>query len=195
MEVAVIYAHPNPNSFNGAILKEVKKALEDGNHSYTVIDLYKERFDPVLVFNEKKRRSDMKDDPETAEYRKIMKNADHLILIYPLWWGGMPAILKGFIDRVFVAGEAYTYEGKLPKGLLKARTASVYYTADAPGWYLRFWRRDADWVTVKDNILKFCGVRRVRRFLFPQVKDSTAEKRKKWLDRVYRSAAFSSKGG
>ncbi len=57
MEVAVIYAHPNPNSFNGAILNEVKKALEDGNHSYTVIDLYKERFDPVLVFNEKKRRN------------------------------------------------------------------------------------------------------------------------------------------
>lgn len=102
----------------------------------------------------------------------------------------MPAILKGFIDRVFVAGEAYTYQGKLPKGLLKARSASVYYTADAPGWYLRFWRRDADWITVKDNILKFCGVRQVKRFLLPEVKDSTAEKRKKWLDRVYHSASF-----
>lgn len=194
MQTAVIYAHPNPNSFNGAILNQVIKALEDGKHSYDVIDLYKDRFDPILLFDEKKRRSDMKHDPETAEYRRIVKNADHLIFIYPLWWGGMPAIMKGFIDRVFVAGEAYTYQGKLPKGLLKARTASVYYTADAPSWYLRFWRRDADWVTVKDVMLKFCGVRRVRRLLFAGVKDSSEEKRTQWLDRVYRSIAPADRG-
>lgn len=194
MQTAVIYAHPNPNSFNGAILNQVIKALEDGKHSYDVIDLYKDRFDPILLFDEKKRRSDMKHDPETAEYRRIVKNADHLIFIYPLWWGGMPAIMKGFIDRVFTAGEAYTYQGKLPKGLLKARTASVYYTADAPSWYLRFWRRDADWVTVKDVMLKFCGVRRVRRLLFAGVKDSSEEKRTQWLDRVYRSIAPADRG-
>ncbi|MCY7755252.1 NAD(P)H-dependent oxidoreductase [Bacillus haynesii] len=194
MQTAVIYAHPNPNSFNGAILNQVIKALEDGKHSYDVIDLYKDRFDPVLLFDEKKRRSDMKHDPETAEYRRIVNNADHLIFIYPLWWGGMPAIMKGFIDRVFAAGEAYTYQGKLPKGLLKARTASVYYTADAPSWYLRFWRRDADWVTVKDVMLRFCGVRRVRRLLFAGVKDSTEEKRTQWLDRVYRSIAPADRG-
>ncbi|MDN5387476.1 NAD(P)H-dependent oxidoreductase [Bacillus sp. LB7] len=194
MQTAVIYAHPNPNSFNGAILNQVIKALEDGKHSYDVIDLYKDRFDPVLLFDEKKRRSDMKRDPETAEYRRIVKNADHLIFIYPLWWGGMPAIMKGFIDRVFAAGEAYTYQGKLPKGLLKARTATVYYTADAPSWYLRFWRRDADWVTVKDVMLKFCGVRRVKRLLFAGVKDSSEEKRTQWLDRVYRSIAPADRG-
>ncbi|MCY9238619.1 NAD(P)H-dependent oxidoreductase [Bacillus licheniformis] len=194
MQTAVIYAHPNPNSFNGAILNQVIKALEDGKHFYDVIDLYRDRFDPVLLFDEKKRRSDMKRDPETAEYRRIVKNADHLIFIYPLWWGGMPAIMKGFIDRVFAAGEAYTYQGKLPKGLLKARTASVYYTADAPSWYLRFWRRDADWVTVKDVMLKFCGVRRVKRLLFAGVKDSSEEKRTQWLDRVYRSKAPADRG-
>ncbi|MBZ5216862.1 NAD(P)H-dependent oxidoreductase [Bacillus paralicheniformis] len=194
MQTAVIYAHPNPNSFNGAILNQVIKALEDGKHSYDVIDLYKDRFDPVLLFDEKKRRSDMKRDPETAEYRRIVKNADHLIFIYPLWWGGMPAIMKGFIDRVFAAGEAYTYQGKLPKGLLKAPTALVYYTADAPSWYLRFWRRDADWVTVKDVMLKFCGVRRVRRLLFAGVKDSSDGKRTQWLDRVYRSIAPADRG-
>lgn len=194
MQTAVIYAHPNPNSFNGAILNQVIKALEDGKHFYDVIDLYRDRFDPVLLFDEKKRRSDMKHDPETAEYRRIVKNADHLIFIYPLWWGGMPAIMKGFIDRVFAAGEAYTYQGKPPKGLLKARTASVYYTADAPSWYLRFWRRDADWVTVKDVMLKFCGVRRVKRLLFAGVKDSSEEKRTQWLDRVYRSIAPADRG-
>ncbi|MGO4900331.1 NAD(P)H-dependent oxidoreductase [Bacillus sp. GM2] len=194
MQTAVIYAHPNPNSFNGAILNQVIKALEDGKHSYDVIDLYKDRFDPVLLFDEKKRRSDMKHDPETAEYRRIVKNADHLIFIYPLWWGGMPAIMKGFIDRVFAAGEAYTYQGKLPKGLLKARAATVYYTADAPSWYLRFWRRDADWVTVKDVMLKFCGVRRVKRLLFAGVKDSSEGKRTQWLDRVYRSIAPADRG-
>lgn len=115
MQTAVIYAHPNPNSFNGAILNQVIKALEDGKHSYDVIDLYRDRFDPVLLFDEKKRRSDMKRDPETAEYRRIVKNADHLIFIYPLWWGGMPAIMKGFIDRVFCSRRSLYISRKAAK--------------------------------------------------------------------------------
>lgn len=99
MNVLIIYAHPNPSSFNGAILEHVQKGLEETNHSVTLLDLYKEQFDPVLVFNEEKKRRDLLNEEETKRYRELVQKADILLFIYPIWWWGMPAILKGFIDQ------------------------------------------------------------------------------------------------
>ncbi len=100
MKILIIYAHPNHNSFNGAILKQVQANL-DRNHEVTLLDLYAEKFNPVLSFDEDHRRRDLEKDPETQTYRELITWADHLIFIFPIWWSGMPAILKGFIDRVF----------------------------------------------------------------------------------------------
>ncbi|CAM3889824.1 NAD(P)H-dependent oxidoreductase [Alicyclobacillus pomorum] len=100
MNVLVVYAHPNPQSFNAAILRQVERGLQEAGHTFTVVDLYKDNFNPVLVVNETFRRRDLKDHPETAHYRDLLRWADHLIFIYPLWWCGTPAILKGFFDRV-----------------------------------------------------------------------------------------------
>lgn len=136
MNVLIIYAHPNPSSFNGAILEHVQKGLEETNHSVTLLDLYKEQFDPVLVFNEEKKRRDLLNEEETKRYRELVQKADILLFIYPIWWWGMPAILKGFIDRIFVAGFAYKYEGSLPKGLFKGKKAWVINTLDSPLWYV-----------------------------------------------------------
>lgn len=82
MNVLIIYAHPNPKSFNHAILEEVERGLRDGGHSFTTLDLYEDGFNPVLVFGEKKRRSDLASDPETERYRQLVKATDHLILWY-----------------------------------------------------------------------------------------------------------------
>ncbi|KXZ23539.1 NADPH dehydrogenase [Bacillus nakamurai] len=185
MNTVIVYANPDQNSFNAAILKYVKMALKDSAQKYTVIDLYADQFDPVLRYGGEKRRSDMSRDAETKKYRKLMKEADHLILIYPLWWGGVPAILKGFFDRVLVAGEAYTFESGRVKGLLTAETAQVFYTADSPNWYLKWFRKNADWITLKKGILQFCGIQKVERNLFSIVKDSSPEIREKWLRQTY----------
>ena len=68
---------------------------------------------------------------------------------------GMPAILKGFIDRIFVAGFAYKYEGALPKGLLKGKKAWVINTLDSPLWYAALLYRSADWIIMKRGVLRF----------------------------------------
>ncbi|MEC2285992.1 NAD(P)H-dependent oxidoreductase [Bacillus velezensis] len=185
MKTVIVYANPDENSFNAALVKYVAMALKDSCQSYTVIDLYADQFDPVLKYGGEKKRSDMNRDAETKKYRKLMKEADHLIFIYPLWWGGVPAIMKGFFDRVLVAGEAYTYENGRVKGLLRAETAQVFYTADSPGWYLKWFRKNSDWITLKKSILQFCGIQKAERNLFSVVRTSTPELREKWLRQAY----------
>lgn len=185
VSVLVIYAHPDPESFNHAIYEQVVRGLKDKGQSYDVIDLYKEGFDPVLVHNQEKKRSEMKNDPELATYRRLIKEADHLIFIYPIWWSGMPAILKGFIDRVFASGFAYTFNKNIPVGLLKGKSSTVIYTLDSPGFYERLVRHNLEWQSVKGPILHFCGIRPVRRFVFFGVRTSSEQKRKKWLENIY----------
>lgn len=188
MNVLIIYAHPNPNSFNHAVLEKVKKGLHESDHDVTIIDLYKENFDPVLKFDDTFRRRDLKDDPRTERYRTLVKNADHFIFIYPVWWYGLPAILKGFLDRVFVAGFAYTYEGLLPKGLLAGKSAWVIYSIDSPNWFVRLVRRNTEWTVMKKAILQFCGIRSVKRMMMAGMKGISLKKREKWLEFVYQKS-------
>ncbi len=186
MNILVVYAHPNPNSLSGAILEQVERGLKETGHTYTILDLYRENFNPNLVFDEKRQRRDLKNDFETAHYRELVLSADHLIFIHPIWWSGPPAILKGFFDRVLVSGFAYKYDGMLRvTGLLPNKSAWVFYTMDAPSWYTKYVRRDAEWVVMRDAVLKVCGIRKAKRFVFAGVRRSTESRREKWLDFVY----------
>jgi NAD(P)H dehydrogenase (quinone) len=189
MRVLMIYAHPNSESFNHAIFENIKRGLEEGRHKVEVIDLYKEKFNPVLFYDHVKRRRDLAEDPEVAGYRDMISQADHLIFIYPIWWYGLPAILKGFIDRVFVSGFAYTSTGKVPKGLFGDKSAWVVYTIDSPSWFVRFFRHNVEWRVMKTAILKYCGIKHTKRLMFANVKKSDPAQRQKWLESVYHKAA------
>ena len=185
MDVLIIYAHPNHESFNGAIFHQVKKGLEDSGKKAKLIDLYKEGFDPVLKFDSCNKRRDLNKDSEMKKYRNLITQADHVIFIYPIWWYGPPAILKGFIDRVFAKEFAYSYDGNIPKGLLKDKTAWVVYTMDSPKWYVTFFRFNIEWINIKNAVLKFCGFGKVERLMFSGLKGSSQQKRKKWLQHLY----------
>lgn len=183
MNILIIYAHPNPNSFNHAILEELTRGLSMGAHSYTVIDLYKENFDPVFDM-------DPANEVKLKDYRELIKQAEHLIFVYPAWWYGTPAILKGFIDKVFVPGFAYSNEGKLPKGLLAGKSAWVVYTINSPSWFVKLVRGSIEWKAMKDAFLNYCGFRRVKRMMFAGIKSNTMKERKKWLDYIYHQACY-----
>lgn len=188
MKVLVIYAHPNKESFNGAVLDNIQHGLESGKHEYKILDLYAEEFDPVLKFSNHEERKNLHNDSATKKYRDLVTEAEHVIFIYPVWWYGPPAILKGFIDRVFVTGFAYTNVGRIPKGLLTNKTAWVITTTGSPKWYTGLFRLNADWFIMKRAVLKFVGFKKVKRMAFGNITSAKLSKRKKWLLNLYLQA-------
>jgi NAD(P)H dehydrogenase (quinone) len=187
MEVSVILAHPEPESFNHAIANTVCRSLERAGHTVRFHDLYAERFDPLLGAAELDTKA--KPSNDLVGYCEELQRADGIVIVHPNWWGQPPAAMKGWIDRVFRPGVAYKFlEGDggegVPVGLLRAQTAIVFNTSNTPperefevfGDPLdRLWRK---------CILEFCGVKNVVRETFSVVITSTPELRAVWLGRV-----------
>ena len=116
MNILIIYAHPqSPNSFNHAICETIKNSVEQAGHMVKVRDLYALEFNPVLSAVE----LSVKNAPvEVLIEQNFIHWADMLVFVYPLWWGGMPAIMHGYLDRVFSYGFAYTSGANGSVGLL-----------------------------------------------------------------------------
>ncbi|CCV64590.1 Flavodoxin-like fold domain protein [Alteracholeplasma palmae J233] len=131
MKTLIVYAHPWDGSFNHHVLGQVKELLAKKNHEIDVIDLNKDGFNPVM------RPEDLKvfvkgeyADEKAADYVKRVKEADELVFIFPIWWYGEPAILKGFYDKVFLKGQVYGEVDHQLKGLLKSERATIITTAN-----------------------------------------------------------------
>ena len=129
----VIFSHPWNGSFNKAILDKVVENLEKTKEKYTIIDLNKDGFNPVMTEKDLELYSQGKSaDPLVLKYQEILKNTDELILIFPIWWMSLPAILKGFLDKVMLRGFAYESGKYGIKGLLPIKSAKMITTAEAP---------------------------------------------------------------
>lgn len=187
MNVSVILAHPNKDSFNHAIAKSALDALGRNGHKAIFHDLYEERFDPILTQDEAPRQASL--PSEVAAHCREISSADGIIIVHPNWWGQPPAILKGWVDRVFRPDVAYRFlEGDkgegVPLGLLKARAALVFNTANTEP------RREHDvfgdpletlW---RNCIFGLCGVGAFYRTTFTVLVTSTSEQRSQWLKEV-----------
>jgi putative NADPH-quinone reductase len=184
MKVSVILAHPGPESFSHAIAATVVKTLAENGHTIAFHDLYAEQFDPVLPYAEIPRDAPL--DPVIARHCSEIATADGIVIVHPDWWGQPPAILKGWIDRVIRPGIAYRFrEGDngegIPEGLLAAKAALVFNTANTPAERERAVFGDPLERLWKDCIFSFCGVPVVHRRMFAVVVTSTAEERAGWL--------------
>ncbi|MBI5075644.1 MAG: NAD(P)H-dependent oxidoreductase [Nitrospirae bacterium] len=132
MKYLILYAHPNPKSFNHAILETVQAELQKAGKEVSVRDLYAQNFNPVLSANDLAGMMQGQLQPEIKAEQEFVGSADLIVVIYPLWWAGMPAILKGYIDRVFTEGFAYSIVGPDLKGLLQGRKVLLITTTGAP---------------------------------------------------------------
>ena len=145
VNIFIVYAHPEPKSFNGALKDIAVETLREAGHAVDVSDLYAMRFDPVA--GPADIRADRADAdffslpheqmhahrtgalaPEILAEQAKLRRADLVILQFPLWWFGMPAILKGWADRVFARGFAYVGGRKYDTGLLRGKRAMVSVT-------------------------------------------------------------------
>ncbi|MDU1891783.1 MAG: NAD(P)H-dependent oxidoreductase [Dysgonomonas sp.] len=130
--VTIVFSHPWHGSFNKAILDTITGKLDKENKEYKVIDLHKDKFNPVFteeelaVYNQGKAL-----DPLILKYQEIIKQSDEIIIIFPNWWNTMPAILKGFFDKVLLKDFAFNYEGGF-NPLLKIEKSTVITTSEKP---------------------------------------------------------------
>ena len=163
MSTLIIYAHPQRDSFNRAILENVSAALQKKNERFSVIDLYREHFDPVLTDRDfaKNAKGEFA-DPQAQKYCKMIKDADKLVSIFPVWWSLMPAILKGFFDKVFIKNYAYYYEGMFPRGLFtNIKKSLVISTMNSPRFYYTLFldrKRDAACASHRSEIWTESGI-------------------------------------
>lgn len=187
MQVMILLAHPDPGSFNHAISHRAADACRHLGHDVTTHDLHAEGFPALLPASEIPREGGL--EPVISSHCAELATADAIVVVHPNWWGMPPAILKGYVDRVFRPGVAYEFEegdcGEgTPIGLLKATVALVFNTSNTAA------QRELDvfgdpldtlW---RNCIFGLCGVPDVRRSIFETVCTSTLTQRKRWLDEV-----------
>jgi putative NADPH-quinone reductase len=187
MNVSIILAHPSPDSFNHAIAGTAAQTLRQSGHGVFLHDLYQEQFDPLMTAAEIVR--DAKLDETVTRHCAEIVNADGIIIVHPNWWGMPPAILKGWIDRVLRMDVAYRFvandkgEG-VPVGLLKAKTAIVFNTANTPEDREQKIFGDPLETLWKKCVFDLCGVKNVQRRTFSVVVNSMPEQRAQWLAEV-----------
>jgi len=161
----LIYAHPQTEGSNPLILAEVEAFLKEKDFSYEVLDLYKMSYDPILHEDEHYTAGRKDISEQNREIQKKIGETDTLIFIHPVWWYSMPAVLKGFLDRVLTSKWAFQYRKVgpvwVPFGLLKGKKAIIFMTTGSPWW--AFWHPGvrASQQVVK-RALTFCGIKAKR---------------------------------
>ena len=186
MQTLIIYTHPNHKSLSYVFYEKVIAGLNSQSEEFQTIDLYAENFNPVLVYNAENRRRDMHLVPELQDYRDKIKWADRIVFIYPIFWGRPPAMLLGFIDRMFGSNFAYRDNGGLfPEKLLKGKEAVCISTMKGPTGYLFFWLGNAHQILMKRALLKFVGFKKVKFFEFGNMEQKNG-KQEKYLQKIQR---------
>lgn len=174
----------NGNPKNNSLCKGLAEAYADGVRTtggdVTVIHIADLNFDSDLKQGYEEIPP-LEDDLNFLQ--SAIKEATHILVLSPVWWGTIPAKLKGLFDRVLLPGFAYKFEkGKaIQKKLLKGKTSRVVVTMDAPGWYYRFLLGDPIIKTLKKTILEFCGIKVKNISRFGPVRSSTDQKKESWF--------------
>jgi len=182
-KVLIINGHPDKQSFCFELAMRYKKGADMAGADCKLVNLADLDFNPILT-NGYRKRTEL--EPDLLMIQEEIKKADHLVLVYPTWWATYPALLKGFIDRVFLPGFSFKYRENSPMWdkLLTGKTARMIVTMDSPKWYYALFMKNAGHRSMKKGILEFCGIKPVKITSFSQLKSSTEASRKAWLTQV-----------
>lgn len=181
--ILVLDGHPDDASFCRSLGEAYERGATAAGAEVRRCIVARLAFSPNLKFGYQ-RRTEL--EPDLVEVQKDILWAQHIVVVHPVWWSDLPALLRGFIERVFLPGFAFKYrEGSaLWDKLLQGKTGHIVYTQDAPGWYYRLVLGRPALTALKKGTLEFCGVAPVRATAIGPMKQSTAEFRVRWLQRV-----------
>ncbi|MDH7460524.1 NAD(P)H-dependent oxidoreductase [Chitinophagaceae bacterium 26-R-25] len=185
MKHLIIYAHPNAASLNHLFKQTIVKILQQNKHEVIIRDLYQLHFDPVLSLE------DMAGQRRGIVAEAIKEEQDHITwadvitFIYPIWWTGMPGILKGYIDRVFSYGFAYRYDQGIQKGLLAGKSAYIINShGKSKTEYEETGMDKALKLTSDRGIYTYCGFDIKEHFFFDRADRATAEIVDQWTSAI-----------
>ena len=180
MKILVLNGHPDAGSFCDAVAESYAEGARDGGHDIRCVALRELEFDLVLQGG---YHSAKPLEPDVAEQQELIQWCEHLVVVSPNWWWSVPALLKGYIDRVFLPGFAMRYHRRFPyvHPLLTGRSARVLYTQNSPwlaGW---LFRGDLFWRWIAGAVLRHCGFQPVRRLALYSAKDVADQTRLRFL--------------
>jgi len=185
MRHLIIYAHPNENSLNHHLLNTVVETLQSRDQEVIVRDLYKIGFDPVFSLDDMQgqRLGKVSDDIKTEQ--EHISWAEQITFIYPIWWTGLPAMMKGYIDRVFSYGFAYRYDQGIQKGLLKGKKTVIINThGKSHEEYEKMGMDKALTLTSDNGIFIYSGLEIIRHLFFDKADKASPENIKIWKDQI-----------
>jgi len=176
MNITIILGHPNKKSFCASLAKSYEKGAIKAGHRIRFVNVVDMKFNALKQI--KKTEKDVKYAQDSIKW------ADHIVFVFPTWWSTMPALLKGFIDRVFSPGVMYKYESKFHvKKLLKGKSARIIATMDAPPMIYKIYYGNPIRKNM-NSILGFCGIKPIKYSYFGSVKLSDDKKRKDWIKKA-----------
>jgi putative NADPH-quinone reductase len=182
-KILIVLAHPQVKSYCGALAQAYADGAQASGAEVRQVNLAEITFNPIGSGNLEKP---MELEPVLQQAQADIKWAEHLVFIYPILWGTIPALLKGFIERVFAPGFAVNFRTDSPlwDKLLKGRSARLIVTLNTPPLFYRFFFRRAGHITMKRSILQFCGINPVHITDVGPIKNSSAEKREQWIQQA-----------
>jgi NAD(P)H dehydrogenase (quinone) len=179
-KILIVLAHPQAKSYCSALAQAYAEGAQAAGAEVRQINLAEIAFNPIGSGSHDKP---LALEPALQQAQDDIRWAGHLVFVYPILWGTIPALLKGFIERVFAPGFAVNFRKDSPRWdkLLAGKSARLIVTLNTPPWLYRLLFRRAGHITMKRSILEFCGIRPVRITDVGPMQGSTAETRDRWL--------------
>jgi len=190
MNTLIILNHPYEKSYCAALAQAVIAGTEKSGRQADFLYLDKENFNPVMTGPELRAwREGRALDPKVLEYQRRIKEADHIVFIFPIWWEAMPALTKGFIDKVIIKNFAYAeladkwrWENKIPN----IKQVTLISGISTPKWAYRFWFSNAIYKILLRGTFQKIGVKKVKWFNVDTSHNISREKHAQWLGNIER---------
>lgn len=180
----IVYAHPYNRSFASAVLESAKEGLAAANKPFEVIDLHVDQFNPVMTERELiESNYGQIIDPLVKKYAEMMKSATELVIIYPDWWSGMPATMKGFFDKTFVGVHNWK-PGTKHEYLANVERVNVFSTSFTPHLIARLMLGNAAETGAVKGTFKAMGVENVKFHILDRIGTSELKRRQAHLEAV-----------
>ncbi len=182
-KILIINGHPDKDSFNFGLSEAYKNGAKNTTAEIREINIRELKFSPNLKYGYRKRTEL---EPDLLAAQDKLKWADHIVWIYPVWWGSVPAMMKGFLDRVLLPGFAFKKRENSVwwDKYLIGKTSRIICTLDQPAWYYNWIYGSPSHRAMKRLTLNFIGVKKVKITTIGPIRLSKEEFRAKWIKKV-----------